>query len=635
MPKLVSCRVCHRKFAEDAAREIRGVICCPPCYEKLAAKLQEKEPRPAARPTRPAPPAGAAAPARKSAPARPAAPAAPASPPVPIMPDLPEDFLQSSAGRPEGVGPRGGVGPAAIGSGLYLGLAAAGLYYGATRAAGTSEDGWRSLLAVILAAAAALIGLAALAIGLLDARQGEIRKTVAGLLGAAGGLTFALLGGGGALRGLRAADPLKGPVDVALKARPAPAEPRPAPAEPEPKPPAPAPKPAPEPAPVAVPKPAPAPAPPPAPVPVPRPKPPPPSSGQAVMAALRQALSGAAAVDSRELVGLMSQGGGADFDPARDIANAPLTLVLLLPPRLGGMLGDVEAFASLGDTQKIAEALGAAGGRLSAIAPEQVTGIQHRDLGSGRIEGVVKVKNKAFAAEFPFQARRGADGAWQVTAFDLPATARRVELISGQWRLIELPSEDPAVDLARRLRKLGAPELPDAVFGKRLTAEALAAYGELRAAGGGSEQLAAGAKGVLLALDRKAEYAQAAKLAAGADAALLVAGSRSLLLLPLPAVSAAPPPGGIPPTALRVARRAEGQEGFEYAVAGQRFAADAAGVTQLAARLGRMRANAPLLPVRVEPDAKAPLGAVVGALDAARQAGYGAEKVLLGPPAGS
>jgi len=200
MARLVKCKVCGRRFSEDAARELRGKRCCPPCYEKLAAKLDEKKsaqsgsgPRPAAKPARPAwqakpQPARPLAPSEKLARRAGMAPSSDAGGDELDLPDMPDDLGPESRPWRQRQRPGFGIGPATLGRGFYAALLAGGLYVGHRFATGG--------VALTLLGAAALIGAVALLLGLLEAvKGGERPRQVCGALAAAAGLFLAGWGG--------------------------------------------------------------------------------------------------------------------------------------------------------------------------------------------------------------------------------------------------------------------------------------------------------------------------------------------------------------------------------------------------------------------------------------------------------
>ena len=65
---------------------------------------------------------------------------------------------------------------------------------------------------------------------------------------------------------------------------------------------------------------------------------------------------------------------------------------------------------------------------MTVIKKEHIAKLTADVTADGKLaKGAVEIKNKAFTASFPFEARKLDDGKWQVLAFELPLTARRVE----------------------------------------------------------------------------------------------------------------------------------------------------------------------------------------------------------------
>jgi hypothetical protein len=184
MAGLVKCRVCGRRISEESAREIKGATCCPPCYQKLTAKLNKKQgtSEPAASaPASPRPRSSrtSASPSEKLA--RKAMGykgrgLAPDMPDMPDMPDLPAGF--SSAPRGGGAGFR--IDPSALGQGIYAALIGAGIYL--VYHFGLAKEGEKpDFLGFAAMGLAAFFGLPALLLGLLEAiKGGETRKQISG-----------------------------------------------------------------------------------------------------------------------------------------------------------------------------------------------------------------------------------------------------------------------------------------------------------------------------------------------------------------------------------------------------------------------------------------------------------------------
>ncbi len=228
-------------------------------------------------------------------------------------------------------------------------------------------------------------------------------------------------------------------------------------------------------------------------------------------AKLRKLLPAAAAMDAKTMAGLISKritgpGGVKDWR---------LTTLVVGSKYLLGFPRDVNIVPKTTPKQ-----LGAAmgwNGTMTMLRADHITKVACRRLKGGkRARGEVSVKSAIHSATFPFEAEL-VGGKWRISAFDLPATARRVALgRDGKWKLTTLPTRDPMILFPRRMRDnmKKVVMLPVAMKSQRMTSKALAPYGELRFNGVKPLKFADKGKGVFLyyAADTKfSEVAAAAK----------------------------------------------------------------------------------------------------------------------------
>jgi hypothetical protein len=293
---------------------------------------------------------------------------------------------------------------------------------------------------------------------------------------------------------------------------------------------------------------------------------------------------------------------------------------------------------------------------MTAIKKEHIAKLTADVSADGKLaKGAVAVKNKAFTASFPFEARKLDDGKWQVFAFELPLTARRVERdADGKWRASELPTKDPLLRLYRAVRKAEPATLPVAYKADELSSELLAPYGWFRSKDGKPQPLAEEGKGVVLLIDADARWSELLALAkdektnsympaavltamrvetdkdARASSAKPVTSTTAvnefgLDLLPLPASSDAKPKEDADDLSIHVSSKAGDKDTPKYRI--QDWETERP--TELAMRLIQLRQAADM-PIRIVPQADAPVKHVVAAVDATVRANL--KNVVLVPP---
>ncbi len=648
MAKLVVCRACKRRVSEEAVKELKGELFCPACYGPLLAKLKEQKDR-----KKQAETAGANVPAPGVAPAAPAARPAPAAtagttklaakaagvvgarqlgtgkslqtgnpnlPDLPDLPDLPPGMIGS---RAEPGGGAGGLGPDALGKGIYLAAGGMLLFVGYLLAAGGmgGKPSWGSLACLALAA---IVGFFAFVAGIFNlVRGGEIRRQVCGGLALAAGAFLAGWGGVRCTSDAKAfansdpifgkdqegqpgesADSKTGP-ETKPEAKPA-AKPE---TKPEPKPAtgtqkepghgldlvATQPKPDPE--------------------PEPKPEPPKePTREEKLRAEIRGLLPGAAAVEAGAL------GLPGTLKKLDDLDSRPLTAVVLLSGELPALKPELER-TSGGANKKPAELAESVrvGEHLSVLRDEFIAEVSILLLDGGeRVSGEVKVKAPFFHAAFPFEARRRGDQ-WRVESFTLRNSARKVTLDNDKWKVVEAETNDPVVRFARASSAVDMTGAPAALSGVTPDAKALVLYGELRASGKPAVPISDGARGVVLAAAGSTRAADVLAEVRDGDAwrplALLVSGGRGPFMA-VPEITTEVRGSKERMVTLSLIKKPGADGAFEVVTdSGARFSADAAGLGQLQGKLtpqgGRIN-----LPVRIAVDGDAPLSAFAALLDA-------------------
>jgi hypothetical protein len=644
MPDLVYCRACRKRVSDDAVKELKGELFCPKCYGPMVAKLKEQKERkkqteaaasapsvsakaflspPSPAPQGP-PPVGSqrlaaratgVVGARQSAGVRgvTAQPAEPAPPAVPAgLPDLPEEFMlpQQRASR----GGAFGFGPESLGKGVYLALVGGAIFVGYLFV--RNADGSANWPAVILLCLAAVLGSFAVLAGVFNVfKGGELRKQIAGGVAVLAGLALAGLGGTRCVNALKNEVKIGGGMDV----KQAESKPEQKPeGKPEPKPEVkPEPKPVPKPVGpghpidlVAVkPKPEDQPSPKPEVKPELRPE-------DKLKAEVRALLPGAATVEASAL------GLGGPPRKLEDLPSQPLTAVVLLSRQLPGLKPEIEL--TVGGANKTGAELAEVmrvGEYVSVLRDEFISDVAVLLLDGGeRLTGEVKVKAGLYQAAFPFEARRNKDGKWQIESFTLRSSARKVVLEGGKWRVTEAASTEPAVRFVRALSGVALAEMPAAVSGIVPETKHLALYGELDLAGKAAAPLTNDAPGLVLGVPgstRTADALTKAKIDTGwRPLALLVSGGPGPFLA-MPNITPTTTDDKAKVIILTIVKKGDKPVSYEVSIPnGTSFPADAGGLGELVSRLTQLTSRVANRPVRIVPDADAPLSVTVAVVDA-------------------
>jgi len=318
-----------------------------------------------------------------------------------------------------------------------------------------------------------------------------------------------------------------------------------------------------------------------------------------------------------------------------ELKDQRLTPAMLLSRYFAGQEMDMD-FVAPEDVVGTAKAIVMKGGA-TVIKSEDITKLSAELSQDGKVaKGVVEVKNNAFSAAFPFEARKLENGMWQIRAFDLPRTGRRLEIdADGRWRLSAQPTADPLLRLYRAMTAAGPKTLPVAYKAEGVGQEALKPYGQFRAREIKPQPLVDGGKGVLLYVDANVGYEEFLSLSKKGEgegycpAAALICGRDGTWVLPLPPVSEAKPQGQKKDDVIEIRLDVAGKEGRLRDTPVIRIKDwETNSVNELTKKLSQLRQVADFS-VRILPEPGTPFKHVVSAVDATMWAKIDANTVLV------
>jgi hypothetical protein len=579
MAELIRCSVCHKRVSSAAAREIKGRSCCPPCYAKLSATLQQRksERRNTARgPRRPMAASeklavkagrfvGRGIPGVTEEQPGPAAPPRTGAGGVPDMPD----FL--GGGRVEELSRQQmdfSLSPTAIGLGAYLMVMTAVIYTGC-RLSGLAEQEKPGLLSFVVLLAVMLAGGASILFGIMDTlKGGERRKQIAGGLAIAFSLGIMLSGGPAFVRATKGVPNLSEIVEGQDHKQPPeePAKPKTA-NKPKTKPKA-------------------------------KPK-----TNTTKTPGTTSPTTGAGQARKPKL----SEKVRKDQEDRRNLITA------------------------LAATAREALAANKSLGELAFLQKRFVKVLKFAEK-AGLVTGNLVVDR---GRSFKFEATRSTDG-FRINWIVLPETASKAFKDSTKgWISAQVPSDNPVIRFERAIHGLDLPGIPSSLFAERANKKLLINFGVLvRSAAAAPLPICDGARGVIAELSGESTCESLLKIAKKYPGPLaILVRSQSGLIYHLPSLDASVPNTKFKPVELQIVQ-IEGKFAFRLdrstikddAKCPRRIINYLRDIHKLSRRKGDMC-------LRITPHPDLPLTTLLRLLDYARNAKFPLAEIRLNPPA--